>query len=368
MAAEALSSYDQAIALDPSDAPTHYNRALLMQDYFRWDEVLDSYDRAISIDPGFADAQYNRSLALLFCGDFGRGLRSYEWRWKNAQRLGMGEPRNFTQPLWLGEERIAGKRLLLHSEGGLGDTLQFCRYIPLAAALGAIVYLEVQAPLLGLLANLEGVAQLIAKGAALPPFDHHCPLMSLPLAFKTTVDTVPAAPSYLHGDEAKVARWRTLLRERSGPRIGLAWSGNPDNTVDRRRSILLADWVQHLPLEFRYFCLQKDVRDSDKAILDSHPLITSFDGRLADFGDTAALCECMDLVISVDTSLAHLSGALGRRTWILLPFIPDWRWLRDRDDSPWYPTAKLYRQKAAGNWSEVLDRIAMDLRREFQVG
>jgi hypothetical protein len=366
LTAAALSSYDRAIALEATDAMAHYNRALLLQDCSRWDEVLASYDKAISIDPGFADAQYNRSLALLFHGDFENGWRGYEWRWKNAQRLRIGEPRNFAQPLWLGEDSIAGKRLLLYSEGGLGDTLQFCRYSALIAAQGATVLLEVQTPLLGVLANLDGVSQLIATGSALPPFDYQCPLMSLPLAFKTTLDTIPAAPKYLHSDKATVARWRTLLGERNRPRIGLVWSGNPNNTIDHRRSIRLADWVAHLPSEFQYFCLQKHVRDADKAALDSSPFIVSFDDDLLDFVSTAALCECMDVVISVDTSLAHLSGALGQRTWVLLPFNPDWRWLLDRDDSPWYPTAKLYRQRAVGDWNEVFARVATDLHQEFR--
>jgi tetratricopeptide (TPR) repeat protein len=364
--AAALSSYDQAIAVDAADAMAHYNRALLMQDCSRWDAALAGYNQAVSIDPAYADAQYNRSLALLFQGDFENGWRGYEWRWRNAHRLSIGEPRNFTQALWLGEESVAGKRLLLYGEGGLGDTLQFCRYAAFCAARGATVLLEVQPPLLELLTNLKGVSQLIAAGSALPPFDYQCPLMSLPLAFKTTLDTVPAAPKYLHGDEARVARWRALLGVRSRPRIGLVWSGNPNNTIDHRRSIRLADWVTHLPSEFEYFCLQKDVREADRAALKSSRFIVSFDDELLDFVNTAALCECMDVVISVDTSLAHLSGALGRRTWVLLPSNPDWRWLIDRDDSPWYPTVKLYRQKAAGDWNEVFARIATDLYREFR--
>jgi Flp pilus assembly protein TadD len=363
--AAALSSYDQAIILDPVDAMAHYNRALLMQDFFRWDEALSSYNQAISIDPGYADAQFNRSLALLFRGDFENGWRAYEWRWKNARRLSLGDPRNFSQPLWLGAESIAGKCLLLYGEGGLGDTLQFCRYAPLCAALGATVLLEVQAPLFGLLSNLEGVSQVIAAGSPLPPFDYQCPLMSLPLAFKTTLDTVPAASKYLHSDQAKVTRWRTLLGEGNRPRVGLVWSGNPNNWIDHHRSIPLADCVGHLPPEFQYYCLQRHVREVDKAILDSTPCIVSFDDDLLDFANTAALCECMDVVISVDTSIAHLSGALGQRTLVLLPFTPDWRWLRDRDDSPWYPTVKLYRQQAVGEWNDVLARVAADLHRAF---
>jgi hypothetical protein len=366
--AEAVSSLERAIDLQPADAFAHYNRALVMQDLSRWDEAMASYDRAIASNPEFPDAQFNRALALLFHGDFARGWPGFESRWDSAERLSIGKPRNFQQPLWLGEQSIAGRRLLIYSEQGLGDTLQFCRYAALAAARGASVFLEVQPPLLELLASLEGVSQLIARGSALPPFDYQCPLMSLPLAFNTTLDTIPAPRQYLRSDAAKVAQWRTRLGERSRPRIGLVWSGNAQNAIDPRRSIRLADWVAHLPPAFHYFCLQKDVRDSDQSVLDSSQVIVSYDDDLLDFANTAALCECMDVVISVDTSLAHLSGALGRRTWLLLPRTPDWRWMRDREDSPWYPSMKLYRQKTAGDWDEVFARIATDLQREFRTG
>ena len=363
----ALSSYDQAIALDRMDAKAHYNRALLLQDRFCWLEALASYDRAIEIDPSFADAQYNRALTLLFLGDFPRGWKAYEWRWKNARRLSIAEPRNFKEPLWLGENSISGKRLLIYGEAGYGDTLQFCRYARLCAELGATVILEVQASLFVLLTGIEGVSKLIACGQNLPPFDYQCPLMSLPLAFNTTVQTLPAAPAYLHSDEAITAQWRARLGQRSRPRIGLAWSGNPQNSIDRRRSIRLADWQPHLPSEYQYFCLQTSVREEDQETLDSSPGIFSYDKEMLDFANTAALCSCLDLVISVDTSIAHLSGALGQRTWLLLPHTPDWRWMLDRTDSPWYPSMTLYRQRVADDWNEVFDRVAAALRREFPV-
>lgn len=363
--AEALASYEHAISLEPSDAIAHYNRGLVLQDCFRWRDALESYDRAISINPLYAEAQYNRSLALLFLGDFERGWLSYEWRWQVAARLGIGELRHFTQPLWLGEESIAGKRLLLHSEAGLGDTLQFCRYAAPAAGRGATVYLEVQPPLVELLDHLKGVSRVIAKGSALPAFDYHCPLMSLPLAFETTLQSVPAIVQYLRSDEEKVARGLSRRAQSRRPRIGLTWSGNPNNPIDRRRSISLVDWAAQLPSEFDYFCLQRDVRETDRTALLSSASIRFFNDDDLDFVNTAALCECMDIVLSVDTSLAHLSASLGKRTWILLPFTPDWRWMQDRDDSPWYPAAKLYRQKAPGDWHEVFARVAADLRREF---
>ncbi len=365
---EALSSYDLAIAHDPSDAMTHYNRALLLQGCSRWDEALQSYERAITADPGFADAQYNRALALLNCGDYTRGWASYEWRWKCARRLGLGEVRRFSEPLWLGEQSLAGKRIFLHSEAGLGDTLQFCRYASLLAHQGATVYLEVPRGLVLLLSKLDGVAQVIAQGEDLPLFDFHCPLLSLPLACKTTLERVPAAQRYLYADDAIVDHWRRYLKKRTRPRVGLVWSGNPKNTSDERRSIRLSDWVAHLPSGVDYYRLQRDVREGDMTTLASNPEIVSLEGETLDFPHVAALCECLDIVVSVDTSLAHLSAALGRTTWVLLSSHPDWRWLRDRQDSPWYPTVRLYRQKTAGEWREVFERVSADLRWEFRLG
>jgi Flp pilus assembly protein TadD len=364
---QALSSLDRAIALEPTDVVAHYNRAMVLQDCSRWQEAAASHDRAIALDPQFAEAQYNRALTLLFLGDFERGWVAFEWRWNNARRLAIGEARSFQEPLWLADHNIAGKRLLLHSEAGLGDTLQFCRYATLVAAQGATVLLEVQPPLVTLLAGLQGVSQVLPSQGTPPPFDYHCPLMSLPLAFNTTLDTIPAAPSYLRNDAAKVAQWRKRLGERTRPRIGLTWSGNASQPIEPRRRIPLADWLPHLPREFEYFCLQKELREADRVARDSSGLIASFDDEL-DFPATGALCECLDLVVTVDTSLAHLSGALGQRTWVLLSFVPDWRWLIDREDCPWYPGMKLYRQKTAGDWSTVFARVTTDLRREFPTG
>jgi Tfp pilus assembly protein PilF len=361
-------SYEQAIELDPTDAFPHYNRALLLQDRLRWEDAVVSYDRALAANPEFADAQFNRAMALLYLGDFDQGWLAWESRWKNAQRLGIGDERHFKQPLWLGDEALAGKRLLIHSEQGLGDTLQFCRYATLCAQRGATVILEVQPSLVGLLEDLEGVSELYALGEQPPPFDYHCPILSLPLAFRTTLKTIPAPQKYLHGDPDKVAQWQGMLGERRGPRIGLVWSGNPRNYIDQKRSIRLSEWVPHLPADYQYFQLQTQVRTEDEAALDSSECIFSFDDELLDFSSTAALCECMDLVISVDTSLAHLSAGLGRRTWVPLALTPDWRWMRDRQDTPWYPAVRLYRQQTAGDWLPVFDRIAADLRREFPNG
>jgi hypothetical protein len=361
----ALESYDRAIALDATDYMSHYNRALLAQECSRWDEALASYERAIEINPQFADAQYNRSLAQLFLGDFASGWRGYEWRWANADRLGIGNARCFPQPAWRGGEPIAGKRILLYSEAGLGDTLQFCRYAISCSERGASVILEVQAALRELLDGLPGVSHVVAAGSPLPSFDYHCPLLSLPLAFATTIDAIPFPSGYLRAKPVKIAQWRERLGERRRPRVGLVWSGNPNNPTDASRSVSLSDWLARLPAGLEYFRLQTQVRESDRAALGSSPQIVSFDDSLLDFDNTAALCGLMDVVVTVDTSLAHLAGALGCRTWVLLPRTPDFRWLREREDSPWYSSVKLYRQTRADDWSSVFDRVEAALRREF---
>jgi tetratricopeptide (TPR) repeat protein len=361
---EALASYDASIALRPSYAASHCQRAVTLMELNRPDAAVSSFDQAIAIQPDFAEAQYNRALALLLGGDYENGWLGYEWRWKNTERLSLVD-RAFSEPIWLGGERIAGRTLLIYAEQGFGDTLQFCRFAKAAADLGATVILEVRAPLVSLLASLEGVSRIIAQGQPLPEFDYRCPLMSLPLALKTTIDTIPSSAGYLRADSTKVAAWRSRLGNRTGPRIGLTWSGNPQQGNDRNRSMRLSDLVELLPREFEYCRLQKEVRPSDQETLAANPWISDWDRELHDFSDTAALCECLDLVISVDTSVAHLCGALGRPTWVLLSSNADWRWLLDRDDSPWYRSVKLYRQQTIGDWRGVVARVAADLRKTF---
>ncbi|MGZ3239900.1 MAG: glycosyltransferase family 9 protein, partial [Burkholderiaceae bacterium] len=238
---------------------------------------------------------------------------------------------------------------------------QFCRYAKLVAALGARVILEVQKPLASLLMNLEGVTQLVGKGSALPAFDYHCPLLSLPLAFKNNLGNIPASAKYLSSDAAKITQWQARLGTKTKPRIGLVWSGNALHVNDRNRSIFLSDWVKELPTGFQYVSLQKEVRDADKQTLQAHTDILNFENTLNDFSDTAALCELMDVVISVDTSVAHLAGALGKPTFVLLPYFPDWRWLLDRSDSPWYPSVKLFRQASMGEWGSVLQNVNKEI-------
>lgn len=355
----AIRSHQQAIALKPDCAEVYANLGTTLKALNRLDEAIRIYDHAIFLKPEYAEAHVNKALAQLLKGDFSQGWVSYEWRWLNPKTN--LKQRNFPQPLWLGQESLEGKTVLLHAEQGLGDSLQFCRYARQIHAMGALVILETPPSLIELLTSLEGLSQVVAQGSPLPTFDYHCPLLSLPLAFKTNLSNIPQAHSYLQSDAGKRAQWEAKLSHDKTPRIGLAWRGREDHNNDHNRSISLADLMQHLPAGFKYISLQKELKDADRDTLQYHPNLLHFGDVLNDFSDTAALCDLMDIVISVDTSIAHLSGALGKTTWILLPFAPDWRWLLDRDDSPWYPTAKLYRQKSAGDWHGVFAKISADL-------
>ena len=326
---------------------------------------MASYERSLALKPDYAHAHWNLADCRLMLGDFAQGWQEYEWRWKLEQRD--FAQRDFAQPLWLGAPALHGRTILLHSEFGLGDTLQFCRYATEVAALGADVVLEVQPPLVPLLSGLKGVRQVVARGAALPAFDYHCPLMSLPLAFKTDLGNVPAEIPYLASDPARVALWREKLGPKRRPRVGIAWSGSQSQRNDKRSMALaqmlplLGDWAEWLSL-------QKEVPDSDLTLLASRGDVRHLGEELADFADTAAVVELIDVLVTVDTSVAHVPGAMGKPVWILLPFnAHDWRWMLDREDSIWYPSARLFRQAAVGDWAGVIGRVAAELQRRFAV-
>lgn len=356
---EAIASYDKAIALQPDYVDSYCNRGNALQELGELDAALACYDQAIAIDPNHANAFLGKSVLLLLLGDFENGWKLYEWRWK-VKKIGL-VPRQFPQPLWLGEQSLDGKTILVHTEQGLGDVLQFCRYTKLVSALGARVILEVPESLIGLLSGLEGVTQLVEVGRNLPDFDYHCPLLSLPLALKTTLKNIPSAPSYLQVNAQKRALWSLRLGTKVKLRVGLVWSGSSTHKRDHNRSLNLTSLLSYLPDGFEYVCLQKKLRDIDKSVMAANPHILFFGNKLRDFTDTAALCELMDLVISVDTSIVHLAGALGKETWVLLPSLPDWRWLLDREDSPWYPSVRLYRQSVRYDWQSVLQKLHIDL-------
>jgi tetratricopeptide (TPR) repeat protein len=356
----ALASYATVIALRPDDPVAYSNRGNLYEEMRQCDAALRDFDKAIELKPDFIPALWNKALAYLRQGQFEAGWQGYEWRWKAEHLALFRENRNFAEPLWLGQQDLAGKTILLHAEQGLGDTLQFCRYAPLVAARGARVVLEVQRPLVKLMQTLAGPAQVLAKGEELPPFDFHCPLMSLPLAFKTTLATVPAPLSYLASEPAREQAWAGLLGPAARPRVGVAWSGNAVHKNDHNRSIAFDSFAQLLTPACEFVSLQKEYRDGDAGALAASP-VRDVSARLDDFSDTAALCAAMDVVVAVDTSIAHLAGALGKPVWILLPETSDWRWLLERSDCPWYPGARLYRQQAGEDWSAVLARVRADL-------
>jgi tetratricopeptide (TPR) repeat protein len=353
---DALASYDNELARHPDFAQALTNRGATFESLTRFEEALASYQRAYTARPDFADAHYNEALCRLLVGDLRRGWEKYEWRWQ-SKPLGHGK-RNFPQPLWDGSQDIAGRTVLLHAEQGFGDTIQFCRYVPLIAGRGAHVILEVQPPLYQLMSALPGAAQVICSGDPLPQFDLHCPLLSVPRAFGTELANIPSATPYLHAPEEKTKRWNARLGPRTRPRIGVAWSGRPTHKNDHNRSIGLDAFLSIFAgVDVSLVSLQREVRDADAPALRERSDILHFGDELADFADTAALISSLDLIVAVDTSAAHLAGALAKPVWVLLPFIPDWRWLLDRDDSPWYPTARLFRQDNTRAWGDVFVRV-----------
>jgi tetratricopeptide (TPR) repeat protein len=364
----ALDRYDEAIAIHerllarhPDDGDVLLNLANALRDTQRHARALAIYDRAMALRVAPPGVRWNRSLCLLAAGDFERGWVDYALRFKDP-RLGNAE-RELDAPLWSGSETLAGKTILLHAEQGLGDTLQFCRYAPVVSALGARVLLEVQPPLKGVLGSLDGVHALIGRGEPLPPHDFHCPLLSLPSALGTRLETIPAQVPYLHADSALLERWRGAVSAQPAPRIGIAWTGNQGHPDSRRRSVELSMLLEALPEAMSVWSLLQDDALADVAVGDRGPMLRRFEETR--FVHTAAQMLALDLVITVDTSIAHLAGALGARTWLLLPYAADWRWLAGRVDSPWYPTMRLFRQPAPGDWAAVLAELRRALADDF---
>ena len=364
---EAVAAYDRAILAKQTFAEAYSNRGNALRELDRLDEALASFDRAAALRPDLAEAHYNASICLLLTGDLRRGWQKHEWRWQTEQLR--TEKRQIAQPQWTGSDDIARSTVLLHAEQGFGDTLQFCRYVPLVAARAGRVILEVQKPLVSLMGTLAGGAQIVARGEALPDFDVHCPLLSLPFAFGTQLDTIPADKPYLAAVEAKTTAWRQRLGARDKPRIGLVWAGDPRkqlpnaHRIDRQRSIEF-DWMA--PLLRVPGCEFYSLQKGEQAIsqLRSSPLrdvVTDWTDDLQDFSDTAALIDNLDLVIAVDTAVAHLAGALGKPFWLINRYNTCWRWLLDRDDSPWYPTARLFRQDDTRSFEPVIARVAAAL-------
>ncbi len=357
---DAMSSYDKALAAMPGHPQILTNRGHALRRLDRLLEALADFEAALVKGPEFPEARFEAAMTRLTLGDFDAGWRAYEWRWKTATFA--SQRRQLRAPLWLGDAAVSGRTILLHAEQGLGDTIQFIRYAPLLASRGAKVVCEVQPELLSLLSRLEGV-DMIAQGEPLPPFDLHCPLLSLPLAFATRPETIPASVPYLAPSAERLAHWRDRLPPEL-PRAGFVWSGSPSHKNDRNRSIPLARLAAlFADPQLRCFSLQSELRDADSEVLRGLPNLVHLGGELRDFADTAAVISLLDIVISVDTSVAHLAGALGKPVVILLPYAADFRWMRGSDDTPWYPTAKLLRQPAFGDWDSVIARLGDELRR-----
>ncbi|MBV9724475.1 MAG: tetratricopeptide repeat protein, partial [Gammaproteobacteria bacterium] len=354
---EAEASHREALRLRPNNPEAYGNLGNALYALGRPAEAEASHREALRLRPNFPAAHNNLGYALLLAGRFEEGWKEYEWRWK--VKPFSSSARDFSAPLWSGEA-IGDRTILLHAEQGLGDTLQFCRYAPLMVC-GPRVILEVQAPLVRLLSRLPGVTQIVARGDRLPPFDLQCPLMSLPRAFNTSLETVPAAIPYLSADPALAGDWQERLAGLDGLRIGLVWAGGQRlnfptaAAVDRRRSIALKALAPLGELSgVSFVSLQKDAPAAQAADPPHGLILHDFTADLHDFEDTAALIVNLDLVISVDTSVAHLAGALGKPVWLLNRFDTCWRWLLNRDDSPWYPTLRQFRQPRPGDWHSAI--------------
>ena len=356
---EAINSYNQAITINPDYHEPYNNRGNTLKEFKRFDEALVSYNQAISIDPDYADAYFNKSLLLILRGEYGEGWQLYEWRWK--QKHNINSRRAYKQPLWLGHESLINKTLLITIEQGFGDYIQFIRYALLVEQLGAKVILEVPLVLMKLASTLKGHFIFVESGKSLLDFDYYCPIVSLPLAFKTTVETIPATLPYLYVDKAKKQQLNKRLGKQVMTRIGLVWTGGPDHKKDCDRSLLLKQFSSLLTLPFEFHSLQKDIREVDAQTIIDFPHMYQHQDELQDFSDTAALVDAMDIIISVDTSVAHLAGAMGKKLLLLLPYLPDFRWMLDREDSPWYPSAKLYRQEKINDWDTALEKLKADL-------
>jgi len=356
---EALATYDEAIALKPDYAEAFCSRGATLQALKRLDEALASYDKAIALQPDYADGYRNRALVRLLLGRYHEGWTDHEWRWRTKD-FPSNRP-NSKAPVWQGED-LSGRHLLVFSEQGLGDVIQFARYLPLLAERKCKITLLAPEKLVPLLRLSREQIEIVSELSGVESFDFQVPLLSLPRAFNTRLETIPSQTPYLFASAERVKVWQERLPKSHLPRVGLGWAGNPIFRGDKSRSIGLPRLVPLLSVPgVQFISLQKDLRPGDEELLRQHPQVIHLGDRLDDFAETAAIMSLLDLMISSDTAPVHLAGALGRPVWVLLPYVPDWRWLLDRDDSPWYPSARLFRQPAAGDWDSVVAKVIEEL-------
>ena len=366
----AISSYDIAIHFHPQFTEAYLNRGVLLQDLRKFEAAMADYNKVIELNPNLVDGNFNKSTLLLSLGHYNEGWQLHESRLQKPHILALTQ--QLHKPQWTGAESLINKTILLIAEQGLGDTIQFCRYVPQLAELGATVILQVQKSLTCIMHHLNGVAKVITKENTPPAYDFYCPLMSLPLAFKTSIENIPQTIPYLNTDSHLYHFWRQQLEYISQPKIGLVWSGGhrPSQphlwATDHRRNIPFQKMASLNIPEVQFFSLQKG--EPAESALPAQQLqywntknFHNFSTQLNDFANTAALIKNLDLIISVDTSTAHLSGALGKPTWILNRYDSCWRWLQDTPQTPWYPSARLYRQQQFNQWDELLSEVRSDL-------
>ena len=348
----AIDDYSIAIKLNPHDYKAINNRGVARRETKCFDAAIKDFEKSIKIKPDFAEGHYNKSLTLLSVGKLKDGFKLYEHRWKTAHFR--SQRRHFPQPLWHGNEDLTGKTILLHSEQGLGDSIQFCRYIKFFENMKCRVLLEIEQPLISLMQCLLPQEYIYRKGSTLPAFDFHCPLMSLPHSFGTTLNDIPFSGPYLAVHQKRIEHWRELLKKKDKPIIGLAWRGNPHHVNDQRRSSGLIEIIGSLSKEFEWISLERFPTEHEKHLIDKKGHMRQFGDEIGDFAETAALCKAIDAVISVDTSTAHLAASIGTETHLLLRDCADWRWLQGRKDTPWYNAIKIYRRLDKDRWPSVL--------------
>ena len=355
---EALAGFDETLTLRPDYVEAHYNRGNALRDMLRLDDAMESYSRTIALKPEFAVAHSNKGFCALLAGDFAQGLPLLEWRKRLDSPI---EARSYAQPLWTGVEEIAGKTLFLYTGQGLGDTIQFYRFVTPLLQRGAQVILSAQDGLLRLLENAIPHVTLVGSRTVPAAFDYHIPLMSLPLALGLTLDSIPAEVSYLKAEPERVARWKTRIGEK-GFKIGISWQGARGGITTRAMPLSCFSGLSQIP-GVRLISLQKGFGSEQ---LEGFPQVErlgdEFDSGPDAFLDSAAVMECVDLAITLDSALAHLAGALGKPVWVALKRVPDWRWFLGRSDSPWYPSMRLFRQKSEGDWAGVFSEMEAKLR------
>lgn len=353
---EALAYFEQGLILEPNNVEALTNLAVFYQEQRQYEKALSYCDRAIEIDPNYVNANWNRSLILLCLGNLQRGFVEYECRWQRKE----SPPRPLPKPVWDGAN-LEGKTILLQAEQGIGDTIQFIRYVPLVIERGGHIIVECQPPLVRLLKTVAGVEKVVAIGEILPEFDVYIPLLSLPRILETTLETIPAAIPYIYPLES--VSLKLDVPAKSYLKVGLVWAGNPSHQNDRNRSSSLNHFLPLFQIPgIAFYSLQKGSKVAEiNQIAELVPL-QDLSSQLNDFADTAAVIAQLDLVITVDTAVAHLTGAMGKPVWVLLCYNSDWRWMTEREDSPWYPSVRLFRQNRAGDWQEILERVAEALK------